>query len=495
MRLTLSLACALALVTNARRADAGTLEQVPSFGSNPGALVMWRYVPSSPAPHAPLVVFMHGCSQSHTDAAAVGWTQLADAYGFYVVFPEQATGNNPVRCFNWAGEYGDPANLVRGQGENLSVKQMVDKMKADRDVDGTRVYVTGFSAGGAFASVMMATWPDVFAGGAIMSGLPYRCATTVNGAYACQQLASHPELKKTPAEWGDLVRAAHQGYAGARPRVVIFHGASDSVVSVDNQGELVDQWTNVLGTDQTADETATIAGHQRTRYKVGGTTVVESWRIASMGHAVAMGNDPERACPPSGGTYIESRNLCAVYRAAQFFGLTGGGVVDPPIDAGMPDGPMGGPIDAGVPDAAGMPGAATVRLTAPDDGAEVSGVVEIAAEASAGDGVARVEFRVDGVVKTSDGSAPYTYRWQTANVAPGEHELEAVVFDRFEVSASDRRTVTVVEGGGGSADGSQVDPIPCGCHAQGGASAAAIVGVAGAVLLVVGRRRKLRSAP
>lgn len=489
------------IVALAGTAAAGTLEQVTGFGSNPGALAMWRYRPTTPAANAPLVVFMHGCSQSHTDAAAVGWTQLADQYGFYVVFPEQVTANNPIKCFNWAGEYGDVANLTRGQGENLSVKQMVDKMKADFAIDAARVYVAGFSAGAGFASVMLATWPDVFAGGAIMAGLPYRCATTVNGAYACQQLNAHPELKHTPAEWGDLVRNAFPGYAGARPRVVIFHGTADSTVSPDNQVELIDQWTNVGGADQTADETATVSGHERARYKSGATVVVESWRLASMGHAVAMGNDPEHACAPAG-TYTESRNLCAAYRAAQFFGILGG-VVEPPMDAGVIDAPMGGvdagPVDAGVgPDAgappidAGVPGAPTVRLTAPADGAEVSGAVTLSADASAGDGVVRVEFKIDGVLKGSDGTAPYTYRWQTANVDDGEHAIEAVVYDRFEVSASDAITVVVAGAAGNPGDPSTVDPIPCGCRAEGGGGAVGVLGV-GALVLGLVRRRRARA--
>ncbi|MBZ0238677.1 MAG: PHB depolymerase family esterase, partial [Deltaproteobacteria bacterium] len=332
----------------ATAASAGTLEQVPSFGSNPGGLAMWRYRPTTPAASAPLVLFLHGCSQTHTESALVGWTQLADLYGFYVVFPEQTTSNNPIRCFNWAGEYGDPANLVRGQGENLSLKQMVDKMRADHSIDATRIYVAGFSAGGAFASVMLATWPDVFAAGAIMAGIPYRCATTVNGAYNCQALASHPELKKTPQEWGELVRNAYPGYTGPRPKVAIFHGTNDGIVSPDNQVELVEQWTNVLGADQAADEMATVAGHERARHKVGGATVVESWRVASMGHAVSMGADPEHACPPTGGTYIENRGMCAAWRAAVFFGLTG--TVEPPPDGGTPDGGMPPPDGGTGPD-------------------------------------------------------------------------------------------------------------------------------------------------
>jgi MYXO-CTERM domain-containing protein len=313
-----------------------------------------------------------------------------------------------------------------------------------------------------------------------MAGIPYRCATTVNSAYNCQALNTHPELKKTPSEWGDLVRNAYPGYTGPRPRVVIFHGSSDAIVSPDNQIELVEQWTNVLGADQTADETATIAGHERVRHKVGGATVVESWRVASMGHAVSMGADPEHACPPSGGTYIENRGMCAAWRAAAFFGLTG--AVTPPQDGGMPDG--------GMPPDGGTPGAPAVTITAPGDGDEVSGAVTISAEASAADGVARVEFKVDGVLKGSDGTAPYSYRWQTANVGAGTHAIEAIVYDRWEVMASDEIEVMVDEGGGNPDDPTRVDPIPCGCSG-GGAGA---VGLGVVVLLLVGFFRRRRVA-
>jgi poly(3-hydroxybutyrate) depolymerase len=129
------------------------LAQVPSFGSNPGALDMYKYVPDGMPDDAPLVVLLHGCSQQASGMIPTGFLDLADEYHFYLVLPQQRSGNNPVNCFNWAGEYGDPANLVRGQGENLSIKQMIDKMKADHSIDAAHVYVAGFSSGAAFAAV------------------------------------------------------------------------------------------------------------------------------------------------------------------------------------------------------------------------------------------------------------------------------------------------------------------------------------------------------
>jgi poly(hydroxyalkanoate) depolymerase family esterase len=341
----------LCLATLASTATAGTLAQVPSFGANPGALAMWRYTPDAPAARPALVVVMHGCTQDHTGAAATGWNQLADAHGFYVVYPEQSTANNPLRCFNWAGEYGDPANLVRGQGENQSIAQMVATMIADHGVDPDQVFVAGFSAGGAMVPVMLATWPDVFAAGAVLAGVPYRCGTTVTEAFGCQQLASHAELQRTPAQWAALVRTGAPDFSGTWPRVAIFHGSADTTVSPANQAALVAQWTELHGGDQTPDATDAIGTTTRERYRAHGDVVVESYAIAGMGHAVAMGDDPVMPCAPMGAAYVEDRDLCAAARAVDFFGIADlgdDGDPDPPGDDAPPGDDDTDPDDDGM---------------------------------------------------------------------------------------------------------------------------------------------------
>ena len=118
--------------------DVGTardsIEAVANFGSNPGNLKMNRHVPAGMPANAPLVVAMHGCTQPVSEYAKAGWNELADRHKFYVVYPEQQSANNSANCFNWFGKFNQPSdktNLTRGRGENLSIKQMVDKMKAD----------------------------------------------------------------------------------------------------------------------------------------------------------------------------------------------------------------------------------------------------------------------------------------------------------------------------------------------------------------------------
>ena len=104
-------------------------------------------------------------------------------------------------------------------------------MIVDHGIDRRRVFVTGLSAGGAMTSVMLATYPDAFAAGAIIAGLPYGTATNVNEAFG-----SMGQVRARSArEWGDLVRAASP-HKGPWPRVSVWHGGADPVVKSENAG-------------------------------------------------------------------------------------------------------------------------------------------------------------------------------------------------------------------------------------------------------------------
>ena len=184
------------------------LTAVTGFGSNPGALKMYTYSPSGVGPNAPLVVAMHGCTQGAQDYVKAGWNNLADTWKFHVVYPEQQTANSSVRCFNWF----EPGDTTRDQGEALSIKQMVDWAIANLSVDASRVYVTGLSAGAAMTSALLAVYPDVFAGGAIIGGIPFKCAQNQSDMTKCMS----PGMDKTPAAWGQLVRGAVPDAAGRR---------------------------------------------------------------------------------------------------------------------------------------------------------------------------------------------------------------------------------------------------------------------------------------
>jgi poly(hydroxyalkanoate) depolymerase family esterase len=135
--------------------DPTRLREVTKFGANPGNLRMHVYVPENIGPSPSLVVALHGCTQT---AAAydsgTGWSHLSDRFGFIIVFPEQQPANNPKSCFSWFLQ-GDTA---RDLGEALSIREMIAAAVESNGVHRSRIFVTGLSAGGAMASVMLATY-------------------------------------------------------------------------------------------------------------------------------------------------------------------------------------------------------------------------------------------------------------------------------------------------------------------------------------------------
>ena len=296
-------------------ARAAALTEVTGFGSNPGNLQMFEYVPDGLAAGRPLVVVLHGCQGSAAQYDdETGWTKWADLHQFALVLPQQKSANNLSKCFNWF----NVPDQTRGQGEPLSIKQMVDWMVANRGTDATRVYATGLSAGGAMTAVMLATYPDVFKAGAPVAGVPYKCATKVGSqTNAC----GNGTMNLTPQQWGDKVRAA-SSWSGPWPRVSVWHGTADTVTGYANLNEMMEQWTNVHGVDQTADVTDTVAGYPRNTYKTtGGTSVVETISVTGMAHGQPI--DPGTGGLQCGvaSTYFIDANVCASYHIGVWFGL------------------------------------------------------------------------------------------------------------------------------------------------------------------------------
>ncbi|WP_324784161.1 PHB depolymerase family esterase [Streptomyces sp. H51] len=305
----------LSLVQPGRAHAAASLEEVTGFGSDPGALRMFRHVPAGLPAGRPVVVALHGCTQ---DAAGYGtgsgWLQLADRWGFSVVLPQQRSTNNASNCFDWF-QSGD---IARGQGEAASIAQMVDRQLADVSGDAGRVYVTGLSAGGAMTAVMMAAYPEKFAAGGIAAGLPYGCAQAAGSAYVCMYVGA----TQTPQQWGDRVRAARPGYGGPWPTLTVFQGTADYTVKPVNMTDLMRQWTNVHGADQTADAGDTVAGYPHQVFRdPAGAVAVETYSITGMGHGQPV--DPGSGGEQCGtaGAYLLDVNLCAAYRLGRAWGL------------------------------------------------------------------------------------------------------------------------------------------------------------------------------
>ncbi|WP_042368962.1 extracellular catalytic domain type 1 short-chain-length polyhydroxyalkanoate depolymerase [Streptacidiphilus neutrinimicus] len=309
----------LIAVPGAATANSGSLTQVGSFGSNPGNLAMYEYAPAGLASGAPLVVALHGCTQTATNYYDdSGWAQLADTYGFAVVFPQTNSTNNALSCFSWF----DSTKDTRGNGEAASVKAMVDYALGQYHSDTKRVFVTGLSAGAGMTADLLADYPDVFAGGSVDSGLAAQCATSQSAASGCQQ--NNQNL--TPAQWGDKVRSSDPGWTGPWPRVAIWQGTADYTVYPVNSTELRDQWTNAWGIPQTASSTQSLTGGttESVYDDANGNPAVELYSISGMGHGLAV--DPgtgSTQCGQTGAYFLGY--ICSSYYTAQFWGITGAG--------------------------------------------------------------------------------------------------------------------------------------------------------------------------
>jgi poly(hydroxyalkanoate) depolymerase family esterase len=311
---TLLVALLAALLTPGR-ASAASLQEVTGFGTNPGALRMFRHVPDGLPAGRPVVVALHGCTQNAAGyGSGSGWLQLADRWGFSVVLPQQQTANNASSCFNWF-QSGD---IGRGNGEAASIAQMVERQLADVSGDSARVYVTGLSAGGGMTAVMTAAYPEKFAAGGVVAGLPYGCAQAAGSPYVCMYVGA----TQTPRQWGDRVRAARPGYGGPWPALTVFQGTADYTVKPVNMTDLTAQWTDVHGADRTADVSDTVAGYPHQVFRdPSGATAVETYSITGMGHGQPV--DPGSGSEQCGvaGAYVLDVNLCAAQRLGRAWGL------------------------------------------------------------------------------------------------------------------------------------------------------------------------------
>lgn len=298
-------------------APARRLQELTGFGANPGNLRMFVYAPQRLPRAAPLVLALHGCSQTAEDYDhGSGWSTLAERLGFVVVFPQQQPANNPKNCFSWFV----PDDIARGRGEAYSIQQMVEHTIARFGVDRRRIFVTGLSAGGAMASVMLATYPEMFAGGAIIAGLPFGCAHNVQQALE----AMFSEQSNSAVALGDRVRAASR-HRGPWPKISVWHGTADQIVNPGNAEEVIRQWTNLHGVSATPSYEDSIRNHRRRVWTdADGEVLIEAFCIAGMAHGVplatSLGADSCGACGP----FFLDAGISSTHHLAGFWRLGAG---------------------------------------------------------------------------------------------------------------------------------------------------------------------------
>jgi len=301
---------------NLRPVSHSPLVETTGFGTNPGALRMFSYVPENHQQAPALVVVLHGCGQTAAgyDLGA-GWSTLAKHYGFALLMPEQQSSNNPNTCFNWF----NPEDTTRGQGEAGSIRQMIARMAADCGIDAHGIFVTGLSAGGAMTSVMLATYPEVFAAGAVIAGLPFGVATNVREA-----LTGMSQSPSRPAhELGDLVRNASD-HKGPWPKISVWHGSADRTVNPANASEIVKQWLDLHHLPAAPMSEGDVDGYPRqVWWNADGETVVESYTITNMAHGTPLGVADNDERYGAQGAFLIEAGISSSYHIANFFGLTG----------------------------------------------------------------------------------------------------------------------------------------------------------------------------
>jgi poly(hydroxyalkanoate) depolymerase family esterase len=258
-----------------------SLSDLAAFGSNPGALRARFFVPENLPRGAALVVVLHGCTQTAAGYDhGSGWSRLAQEQGFAVLLPEQQRANNANLCFNWFV----PEDITRDRGEVLSIRQMIEAMVTKHGLDRRRVFVTGLSAGGAMAAAMLATYPEVFAGGAVIAGLAYGSASTIPEAF--DRMRGHggpskPELQRRLAQ-----ATSHKG---TWPKISIWQGTADHTVAPENADALVAQWQGVHRVGASPARQETVDGQTRQVWcDADGHEVIEKYTIAGMGHGTPL---------------------------------------------------------------------------------------------------------------------------------------------------------------------------------------------------------------
>lgn len=287
------------------------LVDLAGIRDNPGNLRARCYVPPGLEGPAPLVVVLHGCTQ---DAAVYdhgsGWSTLADRHGFLLLFPEQQRANNPMLCFNWFSGN----DTQRGMGEAASIRSMIEAMKKAHPVDPGRIFVTGLSAGGAMASAMLATYPEVFAAGAIIAGVAYGCAADVTEAFDCMGGRARSDAR----ELASHVRRASP-HKGPWPRVQVWQGGSDPMVVPSNADAIVLQWAQLHGVGPQPDQTDRVETYPRRAWLgAGGEPVIEQYVITGMGHGIPLdGGD----AVGQAGAHMLDVGLSSTARIAAFFGI------------------------------------------------------------------------------------------------------------------------------------------------------------------------------
>ena len=270
----------------------------------------------------PLVVMLHGCTQDPDDfAAGTRMNELAQAEGFFVLYPAQAARSNSHKCWNWFS----PADQRRGSGEAALLAGMVRHVLQTHPIDPDRVYVAGLSAGGAMAAILAGEYPDLFAAAGVHSGVASGAAHDVASAFSVMKNGPVAAPSWPSAGATSWPTPARESQAAAPSRtsapVIVFHGDADPTVVAANGDAVIA--AALRGVDAVADKVAAAgaAGKRRVRRTVwrspgardDAPTLAEHWVVEGAPHAWSGGASAGSYTDPDGPD--ASRAMLRFFRA------------------------------------------------------------------------------------------------------------------------------------------------------------------------------------
>jgi poly(hydroxyalkanoate) depolymerase family esterase len=281
---------------------AGAQFLAAAFSNEVGSRPYKLYVPSGyrPGRSVPLIVMLHGCTQSPDDfAAGTRMNEAGEEHTCLVVYPGQTASANVQKCWNWFSE----VDQHRGQGEPSLIAGITRQVMRDYAVDPWRVYVTGLSAGGAAAAIMGDAYPDLFAAIGVHSGLACGAARDMPSAFAAMR--------------GGGVTGTAAMRSTAQRRIVpaiVFHGDRDSTVNPRNADAVVAQSAQAAVLSDSVEQGRAAGGHAYSRTlstDAAGRTVIEQWVVHGAGHAWFGGS--------AAGSYTDPRGPDATREMLRFF--------------------------------------------------------------------------------------------------------------------------------------------------------------------------------
>jgi poly(hydroxyalkanoate) depolymerase family esterase len=275
-----------------------------SFSSDAGSRGYKLYIPSTYRGEAvPLVVMLHGCTQSPDDfAAGTRMNALAEEHGCLIVYPGQTQSANAQKCWNWFS----PGDQQRDQGEPALIAGITRQVMRDHAVDPGRVYVAGLSAGGAAAAIMAQAYPDLYAAAGVHSGLACGAARDMPSAFvAMRQGATDPQ---------QLGRASSGKGSRRIVPTIVFHADKDATVHPRNGDQVIAQSAAAGGLRTEVQRGQVPGGHAYSRTihaDAAGQPVLEQWLVHGGGHAWSGGS--------AAGSYTDPRGPDASREMLRFF--------------------------------------------------------------------------------------------------------------------------------------------------------------------------------